>query len=512
MSSKPILPFCAIAIAAAIIGGVFSRTVSSVPFAYDEADYMYAGTRGLVNNYLDQPSMSLAEFIQKGLELRRDKEKRHELSAFVRESGDINFYRHYHGPMYSYWIALAKLAGAHDEFTYRASGLIIQGLAAVMVFCLFRLTFPALPLISGIIAALACLMNRTLLVTSTSITPHVMLILFSGLTLFLMGRYARKLEAPYWYATAAALAAAVCSVETSFILASAVILTLLIVAGRRGWQYLVPLFLKGAGIFLLVTAVLWPKGILQLNLARGYLYLAYIAVYRRTFSPISPAALWQSRLLWYPLEFVPAALVLFLTIFYIRRFRHRNETLPFLIYACMFLAITLVVTAPYTHYYGSLLLTCGVLGGVVFGEIWLRAQRAPRAALLALTVAAMGGMAVDYYREAIRIIPSPYVADVLKYARGQAGDSTPLYVPYTLVPTLHYYQPGLTVLGYDVDETPGAIADVILKEPRTALLCVQSTCAAVEGRIPRPLGFQASLVSSAGESGEALYVARLNRI
>lgn len=90
----------------------FWRTASPRPFFYDEADYMYAGTRGFLDNYLDRPSLSLPEFIRKGRELARDRSERANMSQYVRASGDITFYRHYHGPMYAYWIALCQMGAS----------------------------------------------------------------------------------------------------------------------------------------------------------------------------------------------------------------------------------------------------------------------------------------------------------------------------------------------------------------------------------------------------------------
>src|SRR5690348_9525661 len=94
----------ALAALMAIIGVLFARTTPDHPFSYDEADYMYAGTRGIAANYLDSPSLSLFEFLRKGRELSANPGQGRSMSEYVRASGDITFYRHYHGPMYAYWL------------------------------------------------------------------------------------------------------------------------------------------------------------------------------------------------------------------------------------------------------------------------------------------------------------------------------------------------------------------------------------------------------------------------
>src|SRR5580698_9726203 len=75
---------------------VYAPVISDHLFAYDEADYMWAGKQGLWANYSGEHAISLVEFVRKGLELSRDAGKRQSLSEYIRSTGDIDFYRHYH--------------------------------------------------------------------------------------------------------------------------------------------------------------------------------------------------------------------------------------------------------------------------------------------------------------------------------------------------------------------------------------------------------------------------------
>src|SRR5438309_1245059 len=138
MRSNLIL-FCLLLLVLVVLGVRFQAVTSRAPFAYDEADYMYAGTRGFAANYLDQPSQSLVEFVRKGLELSRDKGQRVGMSEYIRSTGDITFYRHFHGPIYAYWLAACQAAGIRGERGYRASGLVIHALGTIAIFWLFRL-------------------------------------------------------------------------------------------------------------------------------------------------------------------------------------------------------------------------------------------------------------------------------------------------------------------------------------------------------------------------------------
>src|SRR2546422_836314 len=127
----------------AVIAFAFAHTCSNQPFAYDEADYMYAGSRGFLANYLDQPSLSLPEFIRRGMELSKNRGLGVEMSQYVRASGDIAFYRHYHGPIYTYWLALMHKAGLSSASEFRASGLVFHLLSTTLVFWMCVLAFPS---------------------------------------------------------------------------------------------------------------------------------------------------------------------------------------------------------------------------------------------------------------------------------------------------------------------------------------------------------------------------------
>ncbi len=89
--------------------------VSHLPYVYDEADYMFVATQSPAANYLDRPSQTLAQFIGMGLTQGRDASQRGSLSEQIR-IGDTDFYRHWHGPMYFFWLgAVANLEHAEAD-------------------------------------------------------------------------------------------------------------------------------------------------------------------------------------------------------------------------------------------------------------------------------------------------------------------------------------------------------------------------------------------------------------
>lgn len=490
---------------------VYWGTITPVPFAYDEADYMWAGTRGFSANFLDRPSQSLVEFVQKGRELAHDSSRRQGMSEYVRSLDDVTFYRHYHGPVYAYWLAAWHSFGAVKETTFRGSGLVLHAMLALGLFWLFRLAFPNLGSGAAFIAAVVYCMNRTTLVAASTITQHKPFELLTGLALFTVALWIQKGSPRLWLAACALLGIAFSTVEISVVLVGAVALAAILIHRRDGIKEIARLLGKGALAFLAAVLVIWPKGLLAGNSIKGFLYLAYIAVYRKTFSPITPRELWRFKIQTYPYEMVLLLAGLGVALLGYRWLTHRKETLPFLTYAVAFVAVTMLVTVPYTYYHCSLMMTLAVLTGVAYGEIQKRAGWLIRSGLVLAILASLVVLDTSYYRETEVSSTAPSMAtDAIRYFRG-SGTLASAYVPYTLVPTLHYYLPLLKTTGFDNDWSAARIAGgAALLRSNTTVLCPEKLCGQLEqlwsagGANPAVI-LTEERISTMPETGEALW-------
>src|SRR5438094_10049804 len=90
-------------------------TVMYGPYSYDEADSMYAVSLGFTANSMDTPTLPLTDLVRTGLSRGRDASHRTELSEMIRNSDDMVFYRHWHGPLYLDWLRLAKALAASEQ-------------------------------------------------------------------------------------------------------------------------------------------------------------------------------------------------------------------------------------------------------------------------------------------------------------------------------------------------------------------------------------------------------------
>ncbi len=497
---------------------IYAPVISDHPVGYDEADYMWSGQRGLWANYHDEHTISFVEFVRKGLELARNSGQRQSFSEYIRSTGDIEFYRHYHGPMYVYWLALLNDAGAQRENVFRGASLLIHFATATLVLFGVWAVFPSLPPATALLACALFVFNRSALTAATGITQHVLFTFFCVASLFACSLFLRHLETKWFYATLALIACALCTVETSVLLLGALGLSMIVEHRRmrEKWPTMkafAGLVLRGAGVFLLAMTICWPMGVLKLGIAKGFMSLVYFAFSRKTYTAQGPMALWREEFQASPWEFwllLPGIIAAFALW---RSFAQRRELLAWLMFIALFLLVTLKMTLQYPYYYAPLTAAVTVATAVAAGILWTRWPWAGRAAILLAVIASIVGSTV-IYREVLREAKAtrPYESVVL----GVVGDHPidaghSLYLPYQLVPMLHYYHPDIKTVGYDFDFPMPRLADGI-RSPDAAgiMFCEAVFCDAIERQAP---GFaaQKTLLDRPGPNGQQFYLIELRK-
>jgi hypothetical protein len=514
MDRKLILVIAAVLLSAVTLY-VFFPLASSQPFSYDESDYMWAGRQGLWANYTDRDGLSFPAFISKGLELYRNPSKRASFSKFIRESGDIGAYRHYHGPMYAYWLATVSNAGVTREDIFRGSGLFIHVATAALILFGFWSVFPRLPRIGGLAACALFLFNRTALAAAMTITQHVLFAFWVIAALFAASMFFRRYENRWLYATVALLAAGTATVETTAILGGSLVIALVVDhrRARAKWpsvRRFAGAVARCAGVFLITLFIIWPKGVVEAAVLKGFLQQGYMALARKSFSPVSPLGLWRSLFVASPWELAVLLCGIIAAAMLWRRSQHSSEMLPWLAYVFTFLLATLKVTLQYTYYFAPLTAAAVVVTGVAFGTLWQRYGTPIRLGLSIAVVVSIAATAAEWARISKEIRNDyTYHGAVLGYVRGgaiEAGRS--FYVPFYVVPTLHYYHPEVEAVGIDYGYP---VSDIVagLRSPSSArtMLCEEPMCDAIqqtggdviEGR---------TLLHPYGPTGRPLYILR----
>lgn len=430
-------------VAAVIAGFVWlSRDASTAsPYGYDEADYMYAAGRGFLANYIDNPTHSIVEFVRIGLGRGRDANSRGGLSEFIRTSGDINFYRHWHGPLYYYWL-VAISPFRQDERMTRILGMLIPMAGIILLYVgtlgLFESTATAT--LAAVMYGWTHAVDRT-----TMIAPHQLFAVCCLASLIAAVAVLKTKNLLYWYASLICAGLAFVTLEVAFVLIASL---LLFAFQERAALPLTPRFLAtSAGIFLLSVMATYPASILKLSFVRSYAIMGYLAVFRK--SPWGDATLaqtWLTRFRNAPVEWLLllAALVLF--------FRDRGDTAHrysrvLLYFSALMILVTLRVLTTDTRYllpFAPMLavFTAWMLGG--------RVSKLPAKGQIAATVLICGLIFADTSAFTAR---HPVTTDqsevrLLAAVRDHHLEQSTLIAPHNEVPTFHYYFPQATVKSY----------------------------------------------------------------
>ncbi len=404
------------------------REVFSWPYYYDEADYMFAASLGW-SNYTDHPSQSLADYIRTGLRDGQDPARRPLLSANSRAGSDVNFYRHWHGPLYFYW--LAALAPLHlDEHATRGWSYVFPVLTALVIYFGSLWLFPAGDLAAILSSAFYLWSYAT--VFSNEIAPHQLFVLCVVVALMLLMKSRATGDQRLWYGAVVAAACAFCTLEVAFVL-----LLVMIACGHR----------TGKSVFLFVATVLflWPAAVLKLSFAKAYLFMAYLALIRKSaWGDAGFVETWRHRLVASPWEWIlfGVAAVLY---FRFCDSATRKMLVPVVLYGVLMLIVLLRVNTETPRYMLLFLPAFQIAAGFVFASVlknWRPALRfAATAAILLLLFWNTYGQL-----RAHPILPAPRLTEVLARVRGLEGQR--LLAPQNDLPMIHYYLPGVIASGY----------------------------------------------------------------
>jgi len=433
--------------AVAVLFYVSRGTVIPSPYTYDEPDYMYAASLGEVANAIDSPSMPLVEFVKIGLDRGRDTGTRIELSDRIRASGDVVFYRHWHGPVYSDWLSAVKHI-ASGELATREWNYVFPIAAAVLMY------FGALWLMPGAAGQIAAVLASVLylwsypVVRSTELGPHQLFATCVAAALLLI---ARMFNAPqqsvrsYWYVAAVVSAVAFCTIEVAF----ALIFTTL-VCGYLLREVLKPDLAFAArtiGFFGATVLILWPAAILKLSFVKAYLFMAYLAVFRHGAwgADATIGETWRLRLIQSP---IPWILALAGAVYFAQRWREARLLIPFAIFTVAMCAAILPVKTTAARY--SLPFWPGLVLFAAFSTGMFLAKWRPgaRGAAVAMLCAAMLATSWPSLRSGLPRLNLRCVA-MLALVRDQGLAQKVVLVPHEDWPMLHYYFVGSHFQQYD---------------------------------------------------------------
>ena len=416
------------------------REVFTWPYYYDEADYMFAASLGWAN-YTDQASQSLSDYIRTGVNDGGDPARRSILSARSRGGADPNFYRHWHGPLYFYW--LSALAPLHlDEPATRSLSYIFPALTALVIYFGSLWLFPAG--VGGLAAVLssAFYLWSYATVFSNEIAPHQLFVLCAVTALIFLMKWRATGEPRAWYGAVIASACAFCTLEVAFVLVAVIA-----VCGFTQTANDRHRIGKSILAFLATVLFLWPAALLKFSFAKAYLFMAYLALMRK--SPWGDGGVfetWKLRLMQSPWEWLLLGLAVIL---YLRFCDSalRKMLLPVMLYGVLMLVVLLRVNSETPRYMLPFLPAFQIGAGIIFASVLKNRKPALRFAAAAAILCLLFWNTYSQLR-AHPILPAPRLAEVIARVRDQKLESHRLLAPQNDLPMIHYYLPGVMVSGY----------------------------------------------------------------
>ena len=426
------------------------KAASDSPYGYDEADYMYAAKLGLVANQTDTPTMPLNEFLRTGLRRGRDPSQGAQLSELIRGSNDILFYRHWHGPLYFYWLVLTSHLDL-DEHGMRLFTLAFPICSLLMIYTgciwIFGETQGTVAAILG--SALFVWSMPT--VRSAELAPHQAFVCSLLACLVLLSKFVGTGIRWYLYGAAVAAALSCCLLEVGCVTVATVVVCAYLERRKLGSHsnWAIPLLLG----FVATVFVVWSGAIVKLSFVKSYLFMAYLALYRK--APWGPEGLietWTRRVFSSPVEWLVIGVGLLIWIFLRRIEGDRRVMYPFVVFGALMLVTTMRVTTGTPRYALMFQPSLDVLAGCMLAAFLVRfARPAVPFTLAILSFLLFTEMWLNVQR--YPVLPDTRLSSLLSYIRENHLENSRMLVPQLDLPTLHYYFPNSHLRGY-IDPLP----------------------------------------------------------
>jgi hypothetical protein len=421
------------------------------PYVYDEADYMFATKLGLVANYTDTPTMPIDEFLRTGLSRGRDSRQSSQLSELIRRGNDVVFYRHWHGPLYFYWLMLTSHLGP-DEHRMRLFTLAFPICSLLVIYwgCIW--------ILGGTEGTLAAVLGLVLFawsvptVRSTELAPHQAFVCCFLACLVLLSKTAATGSRLYFYWAVVAAALSCCLLEVGFVAVATVI-----VCGyleRRSLRADRTFAIRSLLAFVATVFVIWPSAIVKLSFVKGYLFMAYLALLRK--SPWGPEGFvqtWEKRFFSSPVEWLVIGVSLLIWTFSRRLESTRRVLYPFVVYGALMLAATMRVTTGTPRYALLFQPALDVLAGCILAAYLIRFRRPATVRALSAILGFVLLTETWVNLERHPVLPDSRLPSLLTYVREHHLESSRMLVPQADLPTLHYYFPSSHLRGY-TDQLP----------------------------------------------------------
>jgi 4-amino-4-deoxy-L-arabinose transferase-like glycosyltransferase len=450
-----------LALGAALFWAISGR-VAAYTYGYDEADYLWIAEKGALAHWLETPSLSLPEFVRLGTGRGQDPAGRKQLSEMVREGGYVDFYRHWHGPLFFYWLTATPGVLAGGEWQARAAQMAFLAAVYVVLYWGVRRLW-GMP--AAMLCAPAAVISFTNVQTSLQLIPHTLFTLCYTASLLLAAVWMDNGRRGYWYAAVTAAALAFATLEVALVLIVTLAACVWLVRrrwmdgyDRRAW---VGFLARSMGVFAATVALVWPAGLFKLSFLKAYAFMAYLALFRKAaWGGESVWASWWTRIQSSPVEWLLFAGGLA----YVLWKRREAVTLaPLAIYGVLMIAAVGKVAADERMFliprYQAPYLTALLVLGCLAAMRAVGGRGAARQWAAAAVLAALLGW--NTWRQfTANPVPARFpLSEVIAGLRGSSLNGKTVLVPQGMAPVLRYYVRDIRFRGYPDELQPSDAPD-----------------------------------------------------
>lgn len=431
-------------------------------FHYDEADFVTAAKQGFMANYSDTNSLSLVEFVKKGVQ-DVFVGGHSSLSKEARDRKDINLYRHFHAPFLFYLLWLTLTILGDSEFLLRFVTTFIPSVLIIpAVYWLCLQIFQERKRLIGLTASLLIAVCPVRIASGEVVNAHPLYTLTVIFTIFSLVKLLQTQRVRYLYLTGCFLSLAFLTVEYALFLFLSCLLALLIVKNpylsvtkkQIGFSY--HLF-GGVLMMIILWLLFWPAGVLKLSFVKNYLAQAYYVLVKKeaTFGELTVSQVWFQRFQQAPVE---SLLILFSCGYFLYGVVKQKISaayLPLLLYPLVIFLINIRNTYPRSVYVLSMYpMFMVIVAFVLLHVIKFKTSQHKLVYAAMVLIVAVTNLVLPKPRESDDI---SFLQGAIEYFQQATTKQDKILISYGYLPTMSYYLPQRDLDMIRVEDNPKEI-------------------------------------------------------
>jgi hypothetical protein len=280
---------------------------------------------------------------------------------------------------------------------------------------------------------------------TVEIAPHQLFAVCSLASLLALAWIIKTGTKSYWYLAVIMAALAFCTLEVAFV--HLAVLIIFAWEERALLHFDFSLTLRSLLVFCITVLVFHPASVLKLTFLKAYVFMAYLALFRKSpWGDVTLLHTWSRRFANAPLEWLLFAIALAL-FFFCSLSLNRRYSRPLIYFGGLMVVVTLRVLTLEPRYLLPFLPVLEVFAAWTIGALitqWPARLRVPAVALLC---------ALMFTNTVFYVVRNPVTINIaarqlINTIRTQHLEAATIVLPQHELPMVHYYDPQASLEGY----------------------------------------------------------------